>query len=391
MSDPIVIVGAGLSGLAAALELEAAGESALIIERSAHIGGKLETSVVEDAYLLDRGFQVLLPAYPELKKFANLGSELDLQYFNSGARLEMADGPILMAHPLHHPSHLLATAFGAYATPHDKILAMKLQIDVQQGDPESLLSSAKGTTLEYLRSYGFSEKMIAAFWAPFFSGIFLETDLTTSAGYFRYLTRMFASSPVAVPKLGIGELPKWLARKLKRSEMRLSTEVRNINQNTVELSNGQRIKARVVITMTKGDTNIGNPGPFGWVASFWFKAAEAPFEGKWISLNSRPQAKGQLINHVAVLSNVNPNYAPKGDALVCVNVVGRREKIKLESLIAEATDLYGQSAKSWTLLRVDEIEKPFALYVNRTDSDTPSQQGALARGRKAARQTLDAL
>ncbi len=63
MADPIVIVGAGLSGLAAAIEIEAAGESTLILEQGDHVGGKLETTLIDDAYRLDRGFQVLLPAY----------------------------------------------------------------------------------------------------------------------------------------------------------------------------------------------------------------------------------------------------------------------------------------------------------------------------------------
>ncbi len=388
MSDPIVIVGAGLSGLAAALELEAAGESAIIVDKSAHVGGKLETSMIDDAYRVDRGFHVLLPAYPELQKYETLSSDLDLKYFNSGARLEMDEGPLVMANPRHHPAHVLATTLGSYASMHDKILVMKLQNEVQQGAAELLLSSANGSTLDYLRAYGFSEKMIGVFWAPFFSGIFLERDLATSAGYFRYLTRMFAAAPVAVPRLGIGELPKLLAQKLTRTEIRLSTQVREIKDTTVELESGQKIKARAVLTATKGDTNSENQGPFGYVTSFWFRSAEAPFEGAWLSLNSRAQARKQLINHVAVLSNVSPDYALRGDALICVNVIGKRVDLNLEKIILEATDIYGPTVKSWSLLRADEIQRPFPLYLNRTDTDTPSQQGAMARGRRAALEFL---
>ena len=90
-----------------------------------HLGGKLETTIVEDSYILDRGFQVLLPAYPELRRFTELESSLELKYFKSGARLEQDDGPILMANPLRHPQNILSTALGTYATLKDKFLVVK--------------------------------------------------------------------------------------------------------------------------------------------------------------------------------------------------------------------------------------------------------------------------
>ncbi len=387
MADPIVIIGAGLAGLSAALELEVAGESCLLLDSNSHVGGKLETTLVDDAYRIDRGFQVLLPAYPELQKFENLDTELELKFFNSGARLETDEGSILIANPLQHPSHLVSTALGRYSSLRDKVLVLKLQRELQLADPATLLTSATGTTLDYLRAYGFSEQMIGVFWAPFFSGIFLESKLNTAAGFFRYLTHMFAASPVAVPKLGMNELPRWMSQKLKTSEIKLSTYVKNVNGTSVELKNGQKIKARAVITETSGAAGSENENQ-GSVTSYWFKSAEAPFEGAWLSLNSRKPAKDKFINHVAVLSNVSPDYALKGDALICVNVVGTTADLKLQAVRDEATSLYGSSVKGWGLLRTDEIKKAFPLYLNRTDFDTPSQQGAIERGRNAARRIL---
>ena len=213
--------------------------------------------------------------------------------------------------------------------------------------------------------------------------------MATAAGYFRYLTYIFAASPVAVPKLGIGELPKFLARKLRNTEIRLSTSVENINGLNLDLASGAKISARAVLTDTEGHANAHDPGPFGIVTSYWFKAPEPPFEGAWLSLNSRSREKRGSINHVAVMSNVSGDYAIRGDALICVSVVGPR--FNIERLVTEATSLYGENVKSWKLLRVDEITRPFPLYINRTDSDTPSQQGALARGRRAARSVLEQL
>jgi hypothetical protein len=390
MADPIVIIGAGLSGLSAALQLEAAGESCLIFESAKHVGGKLETTVIDDAYRIDRGFQVLLPSYPELKKFKNLNSELQLQFFNLGARLETEDGSILMASPLQHPSNFFLTAFGEYGSFKDKLLVIKLLSETLFLPPEKLLSSASGTTIDFLRNYGFSETIVNSFWKPFFSGIFLESELQTSAGFFKYLTRMFVSSPVAVPNLGIGELPKWMSQRLKQSEIRLSTEVISIHDNVVELAQGQKIRAKAVISDTTS-TRKSEGHRVGSVTSFWFKSPEAPYEGAWLSLVSRSPKMKKLINHVAVLSNVSRAYAIKGDALICVNVIGTGPEVNLQSVLVEAARQYGRTVNTWTLLREDRITKAFPLYHDRSDFDTPSQQGALERGKLFANQILKQL
>ncbi|MEO7143186.1 MAG: FAD-dependent oxidoreductase, partial [Bryobacteraceae bacterium] len=60
----VAIVGAGLAGLCCARRLTEAGVSCLVLEASDGIGGRMRTDQV-DGFLLDRGFQVLLTAYPE--------------------------------------------------------------------------------------------------------------------------------------------------------------------------------------------------------------------------------------------------------------------------------------------------------------------------------------
>ena len=79
----ILIVGGGVAGLTAAIELEKAGHSTTILERSDRIGGRVKTDVV-NGLPLDHGFQVMLTQYPAVKRYLN-STALDLKLFSPGA------------------------------------------------------------------------------------------------------------------------------------------------------------------------------------------------------------------------------------------------------------------------------------------------------------------
>src|SRR5262245_38663538 len=79
----VLIIGAGLAGLSCARHLADSGISFEVIEASDGIGGRVRTDEHE-GFLLDRGFQVLLTAYPEAQRTLDFHA-LELKKFRPGA------------------------------------------------------------------------------------------------------------------------------------------------------------------------------------------------------------------------------------------------------------------------------------------------------------------
>ena len=72
---PVIVVGAGIGGLSCALRLAARGVDVLVLERAAHVGGKLRTVVV-DGEPLDAGPTVLTMRWVFDELFADADAEL---------------------------------------------------------------------------------------------------------------------------------------------------------------------------------------------------------------------------------------------------------------------------------------------------------------------------
>ncbi|MSZ14894.1 MAG: FAD-dependent oxidoreductase, partial [Actinobacteria bacterium] len=85
VNEDVIIVGAGLAGLACARTLTAAGVGVQVIEASDDVGGRVRSDHV-DGFILDRGFQILLTAYPELYRWFDL-DQFDLRRFQPGATI----------------------------------------------------------------------------------------------------------------------------------------------------------------------------------------------------------------------------------------------------------------------------------------------------------------
>ncbi len=411
----VLIVGAGLAGLACARRLAQANVSFRILEASDAVGGRVRTDVV-DGFRLDRGFQILLTAYPEVRRIIDIDA-LQPCRFTRGGLVRWSGKFYRLADPRSEPWTALRALFNPIGNPIDKWRLMRLLWAVQRGTLESQWRRPEQLTLDFLRWYGgFSAAMIDRFFRPFFGGIFLERELVTSSRMFRFVLRMFAQGDAIVPALGMQALPEQLAGKLPSDCVELRTRVRAIDPGTVTLESGERLNARAIVVATEGPEAarlLGNavpiPGSNG-TTCLYYAAEQSPTHEPILVLNAEHQGP---INHLAVMSDVSPYYAPAGQALISASTIGVRPETdaELDRLAREQlTSWYGPVVARWRLLRIDRIphalpsqpagtlrepQRPMRLrpgcYVCGDHRDNASIDGALTSGFRTAQAVLEDL
>jgi phytoene dehydrogenase-like protein len=246
----VVIVGAGLAGLCCGLHLQERGMRVLLLEANGEVGGRVRTDRV-DGFLLDRGFQVLLTAYPEARAMLDLAS-LRLGHFAPGALIRTRDRFVRVADPFRRPGHAIGTLLSGVASPLDALRIARLRRRVGRGTPQALLDGVSSTTLDALRAEGFSQRIIERFFRPFLGGVLLDRELRASSRAFAFLFRMFAEGDASLPAQGMGAIPQQLSERLGPGTLRTRTRVARLEPSGVALTTGERIDARAVVVATAG-------------------------------------------------------------------------------------------------------------------------------------------
>lgn len=381
--QPIVIVGAGMAGLTCALHLQQAGHDVLLLEASDGVGGRVRTDMV-DGFRLDRGFQILLTAYPEAQRLLNY-TALNLRAFRSGALIhDGAGGWMTLLNPLREPLTVFRTLASPVGTLSDKINIVSLLRRTQSLPLDELFRQPAITTLNYLREQGFSETMIERFFRPFFGGVFLEDELRTSSNFFEFCFRMFYTGDAAVPALGMGEIPAQLAAQLKSGSIRVNTPVARVSGREVHLVSGQVITASAVVLAvdaTPAARLLGLPEPtttdFTHTTCTYFGMSDehkpvVKNGDKLLMLNTK---RSGAVHNLAVLTDVAPDYAPAGRHLVSVSTQGmdRVDELALAARIRqELTEWFGESVAHWRHLRTYHLPQALPAYGPK-DSTKPLQ------------------
>lgn len=358
MQYDVIVVGAGMAGLTAALELHKAGKKVLVVEAADRVGGRVATDEV-DGFLLDRGFQVLLTAYPEVQKYLDY-SKLGLQNFGAGGMVLRQGKKNLFTDPMRHPSHLLSTLFSPVGTFNDKLKVLWLRQELMDAPIKQLFAAPETSTFERLRSYGFSDKIIQNFFIPFFGGIFLERELETSSRMFDFVFKMFSEGCAALPSGGMQQLPKQLAEQLPPETIRLNQKVKFIDKARVQLTSGEELHARKVLMATEAcglvnDYQSKIKSECVGTTNIYFWSDKSPMRGPWIMLHAERKS---FVNNVAVLTEVNKSYAPKDKHLIsvsCNGVVEENTQAAIKRVKQELKPYFGEKLQHWHHLKTYKI------------------------------------
>jgi len=359
-TPPVLIVGAGMAGLACAVQLHRAGQEVCIFEASDTVGGRVRTDKV-DGFLLDLGFQVYLDRYPETGKLLDLEA-LDLKAFEPGA-LIYRDGRL---HRLMDVFRRPASAWSSVTAPvgslADKLRVGLMRMKILNSSFEAIAVREDRSTETYLRDCGFSEAIIDRFFRSFYGGIFLERALRTSSRMFEFTFKLFGQGSATLPARGMGEIPKQLAALLPDGSIQLNQAVQAVGIDSITLESGERIQGCATVVATDGSAahallpELEGPAP-EWrsVTTLYFAADRSPIREAIICLNGSGSG---TVNNVCVISDAAPCYAPEGQSLLSVSVLGLVEADDLvEQVRSELLEWFGPEVSSWRHLRTDHIRR----------------------------------
>lgn len=411
----VIVVGAGVAGLAAAVTLADAGLRVRVLERDDRPGGRVRSDSV-DGFTIDRGFQVYLTAYPRSGQLLDLEA-LKLRRFEPGAMIWTGDAFTAVRDPLRRPRALRESIRSSAGSLLDKARVLALRVSVTRPTLEALFDRPETTTQAALQQRGFSATFQRRFLRPFLSGIFLERDLQTSSRMFEFVFRMFAQGDGAVPAAGMSAIPEQLAHRLPAGALETGAEVVDVSTDGpgVTLVDGRRLTARCVVLAGASPLadrlSGGRETRRAWRAgtTLSYDADGSPVGEGILVLNGTNHG---LVNHLVCMSDVTPSYAPPGRALVSVTVIGEPslddealDRVCREELGAWFTP---RTVSEWRLLRVDRIREALPADVPMTDTPDvpeilpdvflagdylamPSIEGAVSSGLAAARAVAERL
>jgi phytoene dehydrogenase-like protein len=403
----VVVVGAGLAGLRAARVLSRRGLDVVVLEAADRPGGRVATDVV-DGFRCDRGFQVTNTSYPALRAALDLDA-LDLRAFEPAAAVRGPDGALhTYADPRRRPALLPRTALDRLLPLRGKAALGAWTGRVLAAGPRRVSAHGARSAAEDLAAAGVPGAVVERVLRPFLSGVLGEAELATSAAFVRLVWRSFVVGTIAVPGAGMGAIPARLAAGLPAGVLRLGRRVEAVRPGAVRVD-GTELAARAVVVATDPVTaaallpGVAAPRMHA-LTTLYHVAPTAPAHGPTLHLDG---TGGPLANTV-VLTEAAPSYSPDSRSLVSSSFLGTAERVPEPVVRGELARLYGVPTDDWTHLHTAEIRHALpalpagsplrrdvalgdGLFVAGDHRDTPSQQGALVSGRRAAEAVLHAL
>ena len=384
-SCDVLIVGAGLAGLNAAIHLQQKGVDVVVVEASDRPGGRVTSDVI-DGYICDRGFQLINAAYPALKE---LDVIREIDFLVAPRIIDVALGST--RHAIGDPRKLPFSALDkATGTIPEKIALLIF-----------LISRVKpGTSLgQALRKCGTTYDRVLR---PFLHGVFLTDPDNVDAKYGQLILKSFVNGSIGIPRLGVSQLSNALAGRV--STIDYNVRVDQIHSGSVDTSAGA-YKAKKILIATDATTatqllQLSQVPQMTGCITWYHSSVDNPSGTGHLTVDG--QGLGPVINSI-VISDISAAYAPVGAHLISSTTPLNISESDVRRHLAL---MWGVQTHAWQLVAKYEIAAALPvqsigralsqsvkisenLFVAGDHRTVPSQQGALFSGRVAAELILN--
>ena len=381
----VLVVGAGLAGLNAAITLQKAGVDVHLIESSDRPGGRVTSDLI-DGFICDRGFQLINSRYPALQEL-DVIKEIDFLEAPRAIDVSLGNDRRTLGDPRQMPWTALDRATGTIP---EKLALLRFLMSKPQQDA-SLEDALKSLGTTYVRVL-----------KPFLHGVFLTDPKNVDARYGQSIIKSFVTGSPGLPRRGVAALSQALAARVNK--VTYQVQVNSLEAGSVNTSAGE-FQAESIVIATDATTAtqlLGlNDVPRMAGCITWYHSTSINPSGNGRLLIDG-QNRGPVINSL-VVSDISSSYAPIGQHLVSstTDLSATESDVRRHLSI-----LWGVNTQDWDLIAKYEIPAALPIHsVGKSLTQTvqiseklfvagdhravPSQQGALFSGRLAAQLILD--
>lgn len=376
MSDkPVVVIGAGLAGLSAALTLQEAGREVEVHESSDRAGGRVATDVI-DGFRLDRGFQLINAQYPEIARLSIVDG-LDFIYATRSVEVSLDSGRYSLGDPR---TELFSAFNNQTGTMGEKFQFLKYLLQA---------SVSRTSVADEMKNLG---SLYTRVLEPFLTGVFLTSPSNVDAVTGKDLIRSFVAGKPGLPSAGAGALPAALASRVKN--IKLNGRIDSLSQFA-----GQKVVVATDLTTSAQLLDISNVPKLATSTTWYHEVPQELTSSSKILIDG--SRRGPVINSI-LISNFMKSYAPSGRALLSSTTLDLASESEVRRHLAL---MWGAQTSQWSLIAKYEIPKSLPIFSvgnRRAESSkysenvfiagdyrsAPSQNGALLSGRLAAQELL---
>ena len=375
--DMVVVIGAGLAGLSAALTLQKAGREVRVVEASDRPGGRLTTDYVDD-YRLDRGFQLINSGYPELKRL-NIINELHFQYAPRAVKVVLGKKSVELGDPRRYVVSAFNSQTGSIAEKLAFVRYLASKPRVGESVESHLIRVGTGTLYKRVLR-------------KFLQGVFLSDPSQVSATVGKEIVRSFISGEPGLPAAGVAKLSEVLSHRIHQIEFnhRVDSLEEFAKEDVIVATDATN--AAHLLGLSSIPTQLGS--------TTWYHSTSEPVSDSSM-LHIDGEDRGAVVNSI-VISNLSSAYSPEGKSLISTTTLIPTSESEVRRHLSI---IWGAPTGDWELVAKYDI--PASLPLFGTDSQrvtsarvtkgvyvagdyrcAPSQNGALLSGRLTAQELL---